>query len=186
MEVSGQFHAPAALPHGKSAWYTLNRRLGKFFTEFLNIKNDHPHPHYTFCHVCGNVSWAQLPWSRDRSWWSASQAIKISKPQIPDFYLWGEGGGGAHSRSVVWTKSERIRYTDLSFWMLWPLSRLVLMNWWELCAACAKRCVQAGLVNLNIYCKFGNKEIYLSAYSYFCFTSSLWYICNPWEFDSCS
>ena len=39
------------------------------------------------------------------------------------------------------------------------------------CAACARRCVQARLVNLNIYCKFANKEIYLSAYSYFCFTS---------------
>jgi hypothetical protein len=28
MEVSGQLHAPATLPHGKSPWYTLDRRLG--------------------------------------------------------------------------------------------------------------------------------------------------------------
>jgi hypothetical protein len=28
MEVSGQFHAPAALPQGKSTWYPLDRRLG--------------------------------------------------------------------------------------------------------------------------------------------------------------
>jgi hypothetical protein len=28
MEVSGQLHAPAALPQGKSPWYPLNRRLG--------------------------------------------------------------------------------------------------------------------------------------------------------------
>jgi hypothetical protein len=28
MEVSGQLHAPAALPQGKSPWYTLDRRLG--------------------------------------------------------------------------------------------------------------------------------------------------------------
>jgi hypothetical protein len=28
MEVSGQLHAPAALPHGKSPWYPLDRRLG--------------------------------------------------------------------------------------------------------------------------------------------------------------
>jgi hypothetical protein len=28
MEVSGQFHAPAALPQGKSPWYPLDRRLG--------------------------------------------------------------------------------------------------------------------------------------------------------------
>jgi hypothetical protein len=27
MEVSGQFHAPAALPQGKSPWYLLDRRL---------------------------------------------------------------------------------------------------------------------------------------------------------------
>jgi len=28
MEVSGQLHAPAAFPQGKSHWYPLNRRLG--------------------------------------------------------------------------------------------------------------------------------------------------------------
>jgi hypothetical protein len=28
MEVSGQSHAPAALPQGKSPWYPLDRRLG--------------------------------------------------------------------------------------------------------------------------------------------------------------
>jgi hypothetical protein len=28
MEVSGQLHAPAALPQGKSPWYSLDRRLG--------------------------------------------------------------------------------------------------------------------------------------------------------------
>jgi hypothetical protein len=28
MEVSGQFHAPAAVPHGKSPWHPLDRRLG--------------------------------------------------------------------------------------------------------------------------------------------------------------
>jgi hypothetical protein len=28
MEVSGQFHAPAALPPEKSPWYPLDRRLG--------------------------------------------------------------------------------------------------------------------------------------------------------------
>jgi hypothetical protein len=28
MEVSGQLHAPAALPQGKSSWYALDRRLG--------------------------------------------------------------------------------------------------------------------------------------------------------------
>jgi hypothetical protein len=28
MEVSGQLHAPAALPQGKSPWYPLYRRLG--------------------------------------------------------------------------------------------------------------------------------------------------------------
>jgi hypothetical protein len=28
MEVSGQFHAPAALPEVKSPWYPLDRRLG--------------------------------------------------------------------------------------------------------------------------------------------------------------
>jgi hypothetical protein len=28
MEVSGQLHAPAALPQGKSSWYPLDRRLG--------------------------------------------------------------------------------------------------------------------------------------------------------------
>jgi hypothetical protein len=28
MEVSGQLHAPAALPKGKSPWYPLHRRLG--------------------------------------------------------------------------------------------------------------------------------------------------------------
>jgi hypothetical protein len=28
MEVSGQLHAPAAYPHGKSPWYPLDRRLG--------------------------------------------------------------------------------------------------------------------------------------------------------------
>jgi hypothetical protein len=28
MEVSGQFHAPAALPPGKDPWYLLDRRLG--------------------------------------------------------------------------------------------------------------------------------------------------------------
>jgi hypothetical protein len=28
MEVSGQLHAPAALPQGKSPWYPLDRRLG--------------------------------------------------------------------------------------------------------------------------------------------------------------
>jgi hypothetical protein len=27
MEVSGQLHAPAALPQGKSLWYPLDRRL---------------------------------------------------------------------------------------------------------------------------------------------------------------
>jgi hypothetical protein len=28
MKVSGQLHAPAALPPGKSSWYPLDRRLG--------------------------------------------------------------------------------------------------------------------------------------------------------------
>jgi hypothetical protein len=28
MEASGQLYAPAALPHGKSPWYALDRRLG--------------------------------------------------------------------------------------------------------------------------------------------------------------
>jgi hypothetical protein len=28
MGVSGQFHAPAALPQGKNPWYPLARRLG--------------------------------------------------------------------------------------------------------------------------------------------------------------
>jgi hypothetical protein len=28
MEVSGQLHATAALPQGKSPWYPLDRRLG--------------------------------------------------------------------------------------------------------------------------------------------------------------
>jgi hypothetical protein len=28
MEVSGQLHAPAALPQRKSPWYPLDRRLG--------------------------------------------------------------------------------------------------------------------------------------------------------------
>jgi hypothetical protein len=28
MEMSGQLHVPAALPQGKSPWYTLDRRLG--------------------------------------------------------------------------------------------------------------------------------------------------------------
>jgi hypothetical protein len=28
MEVSGQLHAPAALPQGESPWYPLDRRLG--------------------------------------------------------------------------------------------------------------------------------------------------------------
>jgi hypothetical protein len=28
MEVSGQFHEPAALPLGKEPWYPLKRRLG--------------------------------------------------------------------------------------------------------------------------------------------------------------
>jgi hypothetical protein len=28
MEVSGQLHAPAALPRGKSPWYPLDKRLG--------------------------------------------------------------------------------------------------------------------------------------------------------------
>jgi hypothetical protein len=28
MEVSGQLHAPAALPQEKSPWYSLDRRLG--------------------------------------------------------------------------------------------------------------------------------------------------------------
>jgi hypothetical protein len=28
MEVSGQLHAPATLPQGKSPWYTLERRMG--------------------------------------------------------------------------------------------------------------------------------------------------------------
>jgi len=28
MEVSGQIHAPAALPEGKSPWHPLDRRLG--------------------------------------------------------------------------------------------------------------------------------------------------------------
>jgi hypothetical protein len=28
MEVSGQLHAPAALPQGKSPWYPLDKRLG--------------------------------------------------------------------------------------------------------------------------------------------------------------
>jgi hypothetical protein len=28
MEVSGQFHAPAASPQWKSPWYPLDRRLG--------------------------------------------------------------------------------------------------------------------------------------------------------------
>jgi hypothetical protein len=27
-EVSGQLHAPAALPQGKSPWYPLDKRLG--------------------------------------------------------------------------------------------------------------------------------------------------------------
>jgi hypothetical protein len=30
MEVSDQLHAPAALPHGKSRWYPLDRRLCGF------------------------------------------------------------------------------------------------------------------------------------------------------------
>jgi hypothetical protein len=29
MEVSGQLHAPAALPPGKILWYPLDRRLGR-------------------------------------------------------------------------------------------------------------------------------------------------------------
>jgi len=29
MEVSGQLHAPAAVPHGKQPCYPMNRRLGK-------------------------------------------------------------------------------------------------------------------------------------------------------------
>jgi hypothetical protein len=29
MEVSGQFHASAALPQGSSSWYPLDRRLGE-------------------------------------------------------------------------------------------------------------------------------------------------------------
>jgi hypothetical protein len=28
MEVSGQLHAPAAYPQGKSPWYPLDRRVG--------------------------------------------------------------------------------------------------------------------------------------------------------------
>jgi hypothetical protein len=28
MEVSGQLHAPAALPPGKEPWYPLHRKLG--------------------------------------------------------------------------------------------------------------------------------------------------------------
>jgi hypothetical protein len=28
MAVSGQLHAPASLPPGKSLWYTLHKRLG--------------------------------------------------------------------------------------------------------------------------------------------------------------
>jgi hypothetical protein len=28
MEVSGQLHAPAALPQGKSPWYSLDKRMG--------------------------------------------------------------------------------------------------------------------------------------------------------------
>jgi hypothetical protein len=28
MEVSGQLHAPAVLPQGKSPWYPLDRMLG--------------------------------------------------------------------------------------------------------------------------------------------------------------
>jgi hypothetical protein len=28
MDVSGQLHAPAALPQGKSPWYPLDRKLG--------------------------------------------------------------------------------------------------------------------------------------------------------------
>jgi len=28
MKVSGQLHAPATLPQGKSSWYPLDRRLG--------------------------------------------------------------------------------------------------------------------------------------------------------------
>jgi hypothetical protein len=29
MEVSGQLHAPAALPPGKEPWYPVDRRLGR-------------------------------------------------------------------------------------------------------------------------------------------------------------
>jgi hypothetical protein len=43
MEVSGQLHAPAALPTGKSPWYPLDRSLiigGKVKLSLCLTKND--------------------------------------------------------------------------------------------------------------------------------------------------
>jgi hypothetical protein len=47
MEVSGQFHAPAALPQEKSSWYSLNTRLGGPQSRSghgSEEKNSHPLP----------------------------------------------------------------------------------------------------------------------------------------------
>jgi hypothetical protein len=47
MEVSGQFHAPAASPRGKSTWYPLDRRLGGLQSRSGHDgeeKNSHPLP----------------------------------------------------------------------------------------------------------------------------------------------
>jgi hypothetical protein len=47
MEVSGQLHAPAALPKGKSPWYPLNMSLGvprRRFGHGGEEKNSQPPP----------------------------------------------------------------------------------------------------------------------------------------------
>jgi hypothetical protein len=47
MEVSGQLHIPAALPHGKSPWYPLDRRVGgpqSHFGRGGEEKNSQPPP----------------------------------------------------------------------------------------------------------------------------------------------
>jgi hypothetical protein len=47
MEVSGQLHAPAALPQGKSPYYPLERRLGGPQSRSGlsdEEKNSHPSP----------------------------------------------------------------------------------------------------------------------------------------------
>jgi len=47
MEVSGQFHALAALPYGKSPWYPLDRRLGgpqRRYVRGGEENNSHPLP----------------------------------------------------------------------------------------------------------------------------------------------